>query len=93
MATQYPRHKTFYFFYFLFLEQQTIDATTMLITLIAFGLKFAYGVHTQPWLLNNLNHWSKIYFITGTIQQKVSPKLEIFSTFFFGFPGSAAAFS
>ena len=66
-----------FFFAFIYI----IDAT-LLITLVTFGLKFAYRVHTQPWLLNNLNHWSRIYFTTSTVQQKFSPKLEIFSTLF-----------
>ena len=80
---------SFYFsflnhFFLLLFFQQIIDAA-LLITLVAFGLKSAYEVYTQPWLLNNLNHWSKIYFITSTVQQKFSPKLEIFSTLFLVF--------
>ena len=71
-----------------------IDATAMLITLVAFGLKSAYGVHSQLWLLSNLSHWTKIYFITSTVQQNFFPKLEIFSTpFSFSFLGSATTFS
>ena len=76
-----------FFCFFLY-----IIVAALLIALVAFGLKFAYGVHTQPWLLSNLNHWSRIYFITGTVQQKFSPKLEIFSTLFY-FSGSATTFS
>ena len=82
-VTQYPRQRTslspFFFAFFL------IIIAALLVARVAFGLKFAYGVHTQPWLLSNLNQWSRIYFITGTAQQKISPKLEIFSTRFLVF--------
>ena len=82
----------FFFFFFLFLL--ILIAAALLVARVTFRLKFAYGVHTQSWLLSNLNNLSRIYFITGTVQEKFSSKLEIFSTLFFlGFPGSATAFS
>ena len=88
-VTQYPRQRTsslpFFLLFFFFFSLFFIIAAALLVARVAFGLKFAYGVHTQPWLLSNLNHLSRIYFITGTIQQKFSPKLEIFSTLFFVF--------
>ena len=33
-------------------------ATTKLMALVAFGLKSAYRVHAQPYLLSNLSYWS-----------------------------------
>ena len=38
----------------------------MLIALVAFKLKSAYGVHTQPLLLNNLSHRSSNYLTAST---------------------------
>ena len=60
-------------------------ATTMLIVLAAFGLKSAYRLHTQPWLLNNLSHKSSNHLTTST-------HILFFSFFFLFFPPNLEIF-